>query len=52
MLIGEVVCINCKKEYLNEKGDIDYTKTNLLTYAGTDYFVNNKKVGERGICLK
>lgn len=52
MLIGEVVCINCKKEYLDEKGNIDYTKTNLLTYAGTDYFVNNQKVGERGICFK
>lgn len=51
MFIAEVVGIRCEEKYLDEKGKIDYTKTNLLTYGGQSYFSQNKEVGKRGICL-
>lgn len=51
MFIAEIVGIRCEEKYLDEKGKIDYTKTNLLTYGGQSYFSQNKEVGKRGICL-
>ncbi len=51
MFIGEVVCVNAKPEFIeNEK--VNLTKANLITYLGSEYYVANKKVGDRGICLK
>lgn len=52
MFIGQVVNVNVDDVYKKENGSIDYGKTNLLTYMGQEYFVANKKVADRGICLK
>lgn len=51
MFIGEVVCVNAKKE-LVQNGKVDLGKANLITYLGNQYYVANEKVGDRGICLK
>lgn len=51
MFIGEIVSVNAKKELI-ENGKINLAKANLITYLGNEYYVANKKVGDRGICLK
>lgn len=51
MFIAEVVSVNAKKEII-QNGKISLSKANLLTYLGCEYYVANKKVGDRGICLK
>ena len=51
MFMAEIVNINADEKYL-ENGRIDYGKMNLLSYMGSKYFVNNKEVADRGICLK
>ena len=51
MFIGKIINVNAKKEIIqNDK--INIPKANLLTYLGNEYYVANKKVGDRGICLK
>ncbi len=52
MFIGEIVAVNTDDEYVRDNGNIDYGKANLLTYMGQEYFVANKKIADRGICLK
>lgn len=52
MFIGEIVAVNADDEYVRDNGNIDYGKANLLTYMGQEYFVANKKIADRGICLK
>lgn len=52
MFIGEVINVNVDEKYKKENGTIDYGKINLLTYMGQEYFVANKKIADRGICLK
>lgn len=52
MFIGEIVAVNADDEYIKENGSIDYGKANLLTYMGQEYFVANKKIADRGVCLK
>lgn len=52
MFIGEIVAVKADNEYIKENGSIDYGKANLLTYMGQEYFVANKKIADRGICLK
>lgn len=51
MFISEIVGVNCNQDLL-ENGKIQLAKSNLLTYLGQEYYVANKKVGDRGICLK
>lgn len=52
MFIGAVINVNVEEMYRKENGGIDYGKANFLTYMGQEYFVANKKVADRGICLK
>ena len=52
IFIGEIVAVNAEKEYVSETGKIEYQKLKLLTYLGSEYFIADKKVGDRGICLK
>lgn len=52
MFIGEIVNINVDKEYLLDNGKIDTSKLKTLSYLGTEYCIADKKVGDRGICLK
>lgn len=51
MFIGEVVSVNAKPE-LVDNGKVNLAKANLITYLGNQYYVADKKVGDRGICLK
>ncbi len=51
MFIGEVVCVNAKKE-LVKNGKIDLASAKLITYLGSEYYIADTKVGDRGICLK
>ena len=51
MFIGEIVSVNAKPELI-ENGKVNLAKANLITYLGSEYDVANKKVGDRGICLK
>ena len=51
MFIAEIINVNADEEFIeNEK--LNYSKMNLLSYMGNRYFVQNKKVADRGICLK
>lgn len=52
MFIGEIVAVNADQDIINEKGKIDFQKLELLTYLGSEYFIADQKVGDRGICLK
>lgn len=51
MFIGEVVSVNAKTELI-DNGKVNLAKANLITYLGNQYYVADKKVGDRGICLK
>ena len=52
MFIGEIVNVKADEDLVDEKGNIKYGEANLLTYMGDEYFVANKKIADRGICLK
>lgn len=52
MFIGEVVNVQVDDKYLDDKGNIIYGDSKLLTYMGSEYFVADKKVADRGVCLK
>lgn len=52
MFIGEIVAINANEELVDANGKINLPKANLITYLGQEYYIANKKVGDRGICLK
>lgn len=52
MFIAEVVAVNTKEEYILENGKVNLANMGLLTYIGSEYYVANKKVADRGICLK
>lgn len=51
MFIAEVVSVNAIPE-LVENGKVNLAKANLITYIGNEYYVADRKVGDRGICLK
>lgn len=52
MFVAEVVCTHCDETILNEKGEVDFAKANLITFAGKKYFAGNKEVGVRGCGVK
>lgn len=52
MIIGEIVNIKAEEKYKSENNILDYSKMNLITFMGKDYFVSNKKIANRGICLE
>lgn len=51
MFVAEVVGIRANKEIVVDN-KIQLGKANLVTYLGQEYLVANKKVADRGICLK
>lgn len=51
MFIGEIVGINANTDII-ENGKINLPKANLITYLGNEYYVANKKIADRGVCLK
>lgn len=52
MFMAEVVCTHCDEKLLDEKGEIDFAKANLITFAGKKYFASNQEVGLRGCGVK
>lgn len=52
MFIAEVVSTHCDKEILDDNGDVDFAKANLLTFAGKQYFSNSKVIDVRGCGVK
>ena len=52
MFIAEIININADEEFKTENGKIDFCRLNLLSYMGSQYFVQNRKIADRGICLK
>ena len=52
MFISDIVSTSVNKEILTETKRIDYEKARILTYADGNYFVNDKIIAKRGICLK
>lgn len=52
MFIAEVIGVNAKEEYILENGKLDLANMGLLTYIGSEYYSANKKIADRGICLK
>ena len=52
MIIGEIVNIKADEKYKLENNMLDYSKMNLLTFMGKEYFAANRKVAVRGICLQ
>ena len=51
MFIGEIVCVNAKEDIV-ENGKINLPKAKLITYLGNKYYVADKKIGDRVICLQ
>lgn len=51
MFIGEIVCVHADEEYVDRNKEIDYRNTNLLTYAGQQYFSANNFIAKRGVSL-
>lgn len=52
MFLAEVVSTHCDEAMVGEKGEIDFAKANLVTFAGKEYFASNKVVGLRGCGVK
>lgn len=52
MFIAEVVATHCDSQILAAKGEVDFAKANLLTFAGKKYFVGKTEVGVRGCGVK
>ena len=44
--------ISWEEKFKLDNGKLDYGKMSLLSYMGQEYFVQNKKVADRGVCLK
>ena len=51
IFIAEIINVNADEEFI-ENGKLNYSKMNLLSYMENRYFVHNKKVADRGTCLK
>lgn len=51
MFIAEVVNVKANKSIVVD-GKIQIGKANLVTYLGQEYFVADKKIANRGVCLQ
>ena len=52
MFVAEVVKTHCDEMLLDENGEVDFAKANLITFAGKKYFASNKEIGYRGCGIK
>lgn len=52
MFMAEVLSINAKEEYIDEKGAFDITKCDLIAYANGKYFELGKQVGKFGYSVQ
>ena len=52
MFMAEIININADEDFKLDNGKLNYGKMNILSYMGQEYFVQNKKVADRWVCLK
>ena len=52
VFVAKVIKTHCDEEILDENGNVDFTKANLVTFAGKKYFSNNREIGLRGCGVK
>ena len=53
MFLAEVLSIDPDEQYINEKGEFDISKCNLIAYANGGYYALGKKIGKfRILCSK
>ncbi|MCL2383381.1 MAG: flavin reductase family protein [Oscillospiraceae bacterium] len=52
MFIAEVLSVNPKEEYIDEKGAFDISKCDLIAYANGRYFSLGKQLGTFGYSVK
>ena len=46
MFLAEVLSIDADEEYINEKGEFDISKCNLIAYANGGYYALGRKIGK------
>lgn len=46
MFLAEVLAIDPDEQYINEKGEFDISKCNLIAYANGGYYALGKKIGK------
>ena len=52
MFLAEVISIDPDEKYINEKGEFDISKCNLIAYANGGYYTLGKKLGKFRIFSK
>lgn len=52
MFMAEVVATHCDEKILNENGEIDLNKANLISFAGKKYLAANQEIASRGCGVK
>jgi flavin reductase (DIM6/NTAB) family NADH-FMN oxidoreductase RutF len=52
MFIAEVVATHCDESILDENGNVNLEKANLITFAEKKYWASNKVIGVRGCGVK
>lgn len=52
MFIAEVLGINAKEEYIDNKGAFDISKCNLIAYSNGNYYSLGKKIGRFGFSVQ
>ena len=52
MFIAEVLSIDPDDKYINEKGEFDISKCNLIAYANGGYYLLGKKIGKFGYSVQ
>lgn len=52
MFLAEVISIDVDERYINEKGEFDISKCNLIAYANGGYYSLGKKLGKFGYSVK
>lgn len=52
MFIAEVLSIDPDEKYIDEKGEFDISKCNLIAYANGGYYTLGRKIGKFGYSVK
>ena len=52
MFLAEVISIDPDEKYINEKGEFDISKCNLIAYANGGYYLLGKKLGKFGYSVE
>ena len=52
MFLAEVLSIDADEQYINEKGEFDISKCNLIAYANGGYYALGRKLGKFGYSVQ